>query len=92
MTLQLITQKLNIQESELTGPSRESRFVEARHAHWYLLRKKHTLQQIANLYNRTHATVYSGVKRASGLIEIHDRKMMELINILSPVDEAEKNK
>lgn len=90
MTLQLIIQKFNIPEPELTGRSRINRYVEIRQAHWLLLRKEHTLQQIANLYNRTHATVYSGIKKAQGLIDVHDKKMMELIKVLSPMDSEQQ--
>ena len=85
MTLQ-INESLGIPVSELTGRSRKCELVEARQAHWFLLRKHFTLQEIGSLYNRTHATVYSGIKKAQGLIDIHDRKMTELIKILSPVD------
>jgi len=78
--------EFGVTEQELKGRSREQRLVEVRHAAWYILRKKHTLREIAKFYNRTHATVYAGIKRTQGLLDVHDRKMTKFINILSPVD------
>lgn len=86
MTPQLIAKKLNIPESDLTGPSRDSRLVIVRQAHWLILRRELTTVAIGEMYNRKHSTVSYGVARARELMEINDKRMLDMVNLLSALD------
>ncbi len=75
--IELIQSLYGIKQEDLFGRSRKQSVVEPRQLHWLVLRRSGLkYQTIADMYGRTHATIYSGIRHIQGIIE-SDRRTRE---------------
>ena len=71
----------DISLEDLKGDSRKGHLVEARQIIFYIFRKhfKYSFSEIGEMFNRTHATVLSGVNKISDYIE-YDKDLKYRVN------------
>ncbi|MDR1917020.1 MAG: hypothetical protein LBQ58_10650 [Synergistaceae bacterium] len=78
---------VNMPESTLTGIGRAQGVTDARHAIWYVMRASGlSYNRIAQVFNRKHCTVLSGVRRFTQLLKFKDREAVRLYDLINHID------
>jgi chromosomal replication initiation ATPase DnaA len=67
-----------ISQEELLGRNRRDRLCDARQLYWRLMKKNgYTVTRIANLCDRDHSSIVTGIQHVEHLLETGDRLVAE---------------
>lgn len=72
-TKQKITSLFGVTHEQMNSRTRKEKVCFARQMHWLILRNQYdfSLEKIGRFYdNRDRSTIYAGIKRIEGLIEV----------------------
>lgn len=79
----MIEVKTGISLNSIKGPSRKATIQNVRIVYWLVLHEAgYTYKAIGAFTNRYYATVWSGVRRAKGLLKSNDKEMKRIYNLL----------
>jgi hypothetical protein len=91
MTLSEYSQMVGIPEEVLIGKKKSGTLPVAREVHWlHLLNAGYNYNQIARLYDRSHASIIDGIKTAKNLIETKDASIIPFLEIVGYFSHQEK--
>lgn len=91
--LKAVCQYFNVSELELKKKSRRYKYLYPRQIFYYISRKttKHSLKQIALVFDQDHATVISSIVRISDDLVFYPRVQNDVKTILNLINLSDEN-